>query len=155
MNTQQADIHLLTDLALDLGDHRIRPVYTVAEHEKRLPAGRGGIKDIRTVSGRENLNQAIMARLLTPLGELASLGHADYGSRLHELVGRGNTDTSRNLLRLYILESLKKEPRIEKVNVIIVSLVHKQPLMLSVVLEVQPVDSTDVVTIGPFSISLI
>ena len=41
--TDLSNLHLLTDLALDLGDHRIRPVYSVAEHEQRLPAGRGGL----------------------------------------------------------------------------------------------------------------
>ena len=96
-----------------------------------------------------------MARLLTPTGELSTLGHSDYGSRVHELIGRVNTETTRNLLRLYILESLKKEPRIDKVNSINVSLVHRQPSLVSVELEVKPIDSTAVVTIGPFSISLI
>ncbi|MBL4794565.1 MAG: GPW/gp25 family protein [Pseudomonadales bacterium] len=95
-----------------------------------------------------------MARLLTPTGELASLGHPDYGSRLHEVVGRVNTETTRNLIRLYILESLKKEPRVEKIELITVSLVHRQPSMVSVELEVKPIDSTEVVTIGPFTISL-
>lgn len=151
MNTDQ---HLLTDLALDLGDHRIRPVYTVADHEKRLPAGRGGVKDIRILSGRDNLRQAIMARLLTPTGELSILGHPDYGSRLHEVVGRVNTETTRNLIRLYILESLKKEARVEKIELITVSLVHRQPSLVSVELEVKPIDSTELVTIGPFTINL-
>lgn len=150
-----ADQHLLTDLALDLGDHRIRPVYSVGEHEKRLPAGRGGIKDIRTVSGRDNLRQAIMARLLTPMGDLAGLGHPDYGSRLHELVGQVNTDTTRNLMRLYILESLKKEPRIDTVALITISLVHRQPSLVSVELAIKPIDSVEVIVIGPFTISLL
>ncbi|MBV1878730.1 MAG: hypothetical protein KUG79_13900 [Pseudomonadales bacterium] len=150
-----ADQHLLTDIALTLGDHRIRPVYSVADEEKRLPAGRGSIKDIPTIGGRDNLRQAVMARLLTPMGELASLGHADFGSRLHELVGRVNTETTRNLMRLYIIESLKKEPRVEKISSITVSTVLRQPGMVSVELAVLPIKSADVITIGPFSFSLI
>ena len=146
--------HLLTDLAIDLFQHKIRPVYRVGDIEKRLPAGRGGVKDIRVLSGRENLGQAILMRLLTPMGELAGLGHPDYGSRLTYLVGEVNTDTTRNLARLYILESLKKEPRVDKVTLIKVEEVYKQPSLISIELEVKPIDSTDVVTIGPFTLSL-
>src|SRR3990167_1042604 len=127
-----SDAHLLTDLALDLGDHRIR-----------------------LLSGRDNLQQAIVMRLLTPVGELAGLGHADYGSRLFDLVGRVNTDTTRNLVRLYILESLQQEPRIGKINRIDVRQVERQPSLVSVELDVTPIASTDVISIGPFTISLI
>lgn len=149
-----SDTHLLTDLALELGDHRIRPVYQVSDHEKRFPAGRGGVRDIRTLNGGDNLRQAIMMRLLTPVGELAGLGHPFYGSRLPDLVGRRNTETTRNLVRLYILESLKQEARVEKVYKISVTQVDKQPNLISVELEVQPIDSTDVIHIGPFTLSL-
>lgn len=146
--------HLLTDLGIDLFQHKIRPVYRVGDVEKRLPAGRGGVKDIRIIEGRDNLGQAILMRLLTPVGELAGLGHPDYGSRLTSLVGEVNTDTTRNLARLTILESLKKEPRVEKVMLIKVSEVFKQPSMISIELQVKPVDSTDIVTIGPFTLNL-
>lgn len=149
-----ANAHLLTDLAIDLFQHKIRPVYRVGDVEKRLPAGRGGVKDVRTIAGRNNLGQAILMRLLTPMGELAGLGHADYGSRLTGLVGQVNTDTTRNLARLYILESIKKEPRVEKVTLVRVSEVFKQPSMISIELEVKPVDSTDVVAVGPFTLNL-
>lgn len=150
----ETDAHLLTDLALDLGDHRIRPVYQVSDHEKRLPAGRGGVRDIRILSGRDNLRQAIMMRLLTPMGELAGLGHPSYGSRLQDLVGRLNTDTTRNLARLYILESLQQEARVEKVSKISVTTVDKQPNLIAVELEVMPTGSTDVIQIGPFTLLL-
>ena|SRR3990167_1991132 len=150
-----SDAHLLTDLALDLGDHRIRPLYKVSDEERRLPAGRGGVLDIRLLNGRDNLQQAIVMRLLTPVGELAGLGHADYGSRLFDLVGRVNTDTTRNLVRLYILESLQQEPRIGKINRIDVRQVERQPSLVAVELDVTPIASTDVISIGPFTISLI
>lgn len=149
-----SNAHLLTDLGIDLLQHKIRPVYQVGDVEKRLPAGRGGIKDIRTISGRNNLGQAILMRLLTPMGELAGLGHGDYGSRLTNLVGEVNTDTTRNLARLYILESLKKEPRVEKVTQLDVSAVPKQRSLIAITIEVKPVDSTELVVIGPFTLSL-
>ena len=148
------DAYFLTDLALDLGDHRIRPVYHVGDHQKRLPGGRGGVQDIRLLSGRDNLRQAIMMRLLTPVGELAGLGHPSYGSRLQELVGRRNTETSRNLVRLYILESLQQEARVEKVSKISVTLVEKKPNLIAVELEVLPRTDTELLTIGPFTLSL-
>ena len=69
--------------------------------------------DLVTIAGRENLAQALMLRLLTPRGSLAALGHASYGSRLHELIGRNKTDPLRNLCRAFILEVVAQEPRVE------------------------------------------
>ena len=54
-------------------------------------------------------------RLLTPRGELAELGHPEYGSRLNELLGTPNSETRRGLAKLFVLEALAQEPRIEKV----------------------------------------
>ena len=48
-------------------------------------------------------------------GELAALGHPDYGSRHHELIGEPNVERTRNLIKLYVLQALRREPRIEKV----------------------------------------
>ncbi len=81
---------------------------------QRLP-GRDALEvtSVVTVSGRENLAQALMLRLLTPRGALAELGHASYGSRLHELIGRNKTPALRNLCRAFILEVVAQEPRVE------------------------------------------
>jgi phage baseplate assembly protein W len=43
------------------------------------------------------------------------LGHADYGSRLFELIGELNDDTNRSLAKLYTLEALASEPRVKEV----------------------------------------
>ena len=67
--------------------------------------------DVQTVTGRENLAQAIVNRLLTRRGELTGLGHPDYGSRLHLLVGELNNARTRGLAELYIRDSLAQEPR--------------------------------------------
>src|SRR5262249_26281739 len=48
-------------------------------------------------------------------GELAALGHPDYGSRHHELMGEPNIQRTRDLIKLYVLQALAAEPRIEKV----------------------------------------
>ena len=72
--------------------------------------------DLDTTTGRANLVQAIINRLLTRRGELASLGHPGYGSRLHELVGELNNLRLRALAELYIRDCLAQERRIEKVR---------------------------------------
>lgn len=76
--------------------------------------------DLGVVNGRENLAQAMILRLLTPRGSLASLGHAHYGSRLVELIGRRKTEALRDLCRAYILEVVAQEPRVEDKAVSIV-----------------------------------
>jgi phage baseplate assembly protein W len=71
--------------------------------------------DIRLVSGRPNLAQAIVNRLLTRQGELEDLGHPDYGSRLYQLIGEPNSRRTRALAELYIREALANEPRIREI----------------------------------------
>jgi phage baseplate assembly protein W len=79
----------------------------------RLPSGAMEAFDLSVVSGRENLAQALILRLLTPRGSLAALGHAGYGSRLVELIGRPKVDATRHLCRAFVLEALAQEPRVE------------------------------------------
>ena len=74
-----------------------------------------GLRDIRTVDRVEAISQALVNRLKTRKGELAPLGHPDYGSRHHELIGEPNVQRTRNLIKLYILQALRREPRIERV----------------------------------------
>jgi len=69
--------------------------------------------DLAVFGGRENLAQALILRLLTPRGALASLGHAGYGSRLGELIGQRKNPATRALCRAYVLEVVAQEPRVE------------------------------------------
>jgi phage baseplate assembly protein W len=149
------DAQLLTDVKLELHHAQLRPVYTVGEDRRVIGVVQGprSVVDLELTSGRSNLEQAIIMRLLTPRGELAELGHADYGSRLSELIGTPNTDTRRSLAKLFILESLAQEPRIAKVAKVEVT-PGVQRDRVDVLIEVQPIASTDTVTIGPFSLSL-
>jgi phage baseplate assembly protein W len=71
--------------------------------------------DLDVASGVPAAVQFLADRLKTQQGELASLGHPDYGSRHHELIGQPNVDRTRNLIKLYVLEALRHEPRIEKI----------------------------------------
>lgn len=75
----------------------------------------GAPRDLLATDSLDNLTQAIANRLKTRRGELASLGHPDYGSRHHELIGQPNVVRVRNLIKLYVLQALRAEPRIAKV----------------------------------------
>lgn len=146
--------HLLTDIRLDLRDARLRPVYTVAIDRRPLPNGAGLRDDLGLVQGVDNLGQAVLLRLLTPRGELAALAHPEYGSRLHELIGRVNTETTRNLIKLFILESLKHEPRIATIDEVTVMPTPGRRDRVDVLMRVKPIAATSSVTIGPFTLEL-
>lgn len=75
-----------------------------------VPGRRGG-DDLTLVAERANLGQALIVRLLTPLGALGPLGHPGYGSRLTELIGERNDEAHRNLARLYTIQAIRQEPR--------------------------------------------
>lgn len=93
----------------------------------RGPARPAQARDLQVAVGVDNLVQAIANRLKTRRGELAALGHETYGSRHHELIGEPNTDRTRNLIKLYILQALRDEPRIEKVLRVTVGAEHTPP----------------------------
>lgn len=108
---------------------------------------------LAAVSGRANLAQALILRLLTPRGSLAPLGHAAYGSRLGELVGRRNDVTARNLARLYVLEALGQEPRIAEVQALAVETDPASPDVIRISFAVRPIGGIDP-TGDPLAISL-
>jgi phage baseplate assembly protein W len=142
--------HLLRDLAIHAVHRELRPVYRLTETTK-LPKRAW---DFVPRDGLENLAQAVILRLLTPRGELAALAHPEYGSRVHELIGQENNTTKRNLLKLFILEALKLEPRVEKVVELAVTPSLGTRSTVDVLLRVKPLGATTIVTIGPFAIEL-
>ncbi|HEY7007542.1 MAG TPA: hypothetical protein VH395_01300 [Jatrophihabitantaceae bacterium] len=74
-----------------------------------------GERDLATLTELDNLQQALLLRFATRQGELTVLGHADYGSRLHELIGEPNTESTRNRAKMYTLIALAGEPRVAQV----------------------------------------
>jgi phage baseplate assembly protein W len=104
-----------------------------------LMVGKKG--DLEKVSGRENLGQALLHRLLTRRGELAALGHPEYGSRLHELIGEPNNENTRDLVRLYAKECILQEPRVKDIVAIKAS-VRDDPSAVSLDITVLPVKSS-------------
>lgn len=111
--------------------------------------------DIATVSGLDNLTQAIANRLKTRQGELADLGHPDYGSRHHELLGEPNVERTRNLVKLYVLQALRREPRITEVLEATVRPEHDPPReTVRIELEVRVVgEATPLNLVVPFSLA--
>lgn len=145
---------LLTDISLQIKHRELRPVYEFAAREFRIPGSNARYVDTDITKGKENLAQAITMRLLTPKGEMASLGHPEYGSRLHELIGQANTATKYSLAKLYILESLGAESRIEKITDLVVVKVKGTRDQVKIVINVKPKGETDIVKIGPFVLEL-
>jgi phage baseplate assembly protein W len=153
-----SDPQLLRDIRIELTHHELRPVYIVPSQRRTLSVAEGShtLFDYETIDGRDNLGQAILMRLLTPLGELEELGHPEYGSRLSELIGTPNTETRRSLAKLFVLEALAQEPRVAKVLEVTVT-GHPQRIderrhLVDVLIRVQPAGVTDEVTIGPFTL---
>jgi phage gp46-like protein len=98
-------------------------------------------QDLSTLAGPRNLQQALLLRLLTPVGELAPLGHATYGSRLFELVGELNSDRTRNRAKLFVLQALGAEPRVQSVQSVTVTPNLAQPTRIDIAVSLTPTDS--------------
>lgn len=146
--------HLLRDLAIEAVHRELRPVYRPSERQRVAANGRRVEWDFVPLDGKENLAQAVILRLLTPRGELAALGHPQYGARVHELIGQENNPRQRNLLRLYILDALQYEPRINKVVELKVEPSAGRRDTVEILLRVMAAGFEQSIQIGPFSISL-
>jgi phage gp46-like protein len=110
-----------------------------------------GLVDLDIIEGVGNLQQALLLRFLTHVGDMAILGHADYGSRLWELIGELNNDTNRSLAKLYTLEALEAEPRVQQVISVDVTQSPFDRTRVDIQVSVQPIDSnTPVNLVFPF-----
>jgi phage baseplate assembly protein W len=109
--------------------------------------------DFETVSDEQNLVQAIIHRLTTEEGELYDIGHADYGSRLHELVGEPNNARTREMLKNLVNECLAEEPRILEVTDIKVTPNQYDLNRLDIEITVRPVGKSTLLSVAyPFSL---
>jgi phage baseplate assembly protein W len=114
------DLRLLADLERQDSRAPGSDLGIVRRGDRPLPDG-SEPDDLATWAGVDNLVQALLLRLLTWRGELAPLGHPEYGSRLHELVGELNTESTRNRAKLYVLQALGDEPRIRRIVAVTVT----------------------------------
>jgi phage baseplate assembly protein W len=97
--------------------------------------------DLDIHSDVDNLIQALLLRFLTPVGEMTLLGHPDYGSRLHELIGELNSETNRNRAKLFTLQALQAEPRVKEVRSVDVTQNRAEPTQMDIRISLLPVDS--------------
>jgi phage baseplate assembly protein W len=105
--------------------------------------------DLGTAEGVANLQQALILRLLTPIGSLRDLGHAGYGSRLHELIGQENVAAARTRARAFVLQAIAQERRVEKVlSLEIAPVTADAPHAVRITARVQPVGGGDPVSLG-------
>ena len=68
-----------------------------------------GRTDISTVEGNANLAQAILLRLRNPVGTLPL--RPTFGSRLSQLMGKGQSENNEYIAHLMIGEALMRETR--------------------------------------------
>jgi phage baseplate assembly protein W len=71
--------------------------------------------DLELISGKANLIQAIRIRLATRQGELAEIGHPEYGSRLDTVIGEPNTEDTHRIIESLVRDALAQEPRIGEI----------------------------------------
>ena len=98
------DLRLLSNLGEQATRDRGRDLVTVASGRVARPRDRDGggdrhreeVFDLARLEGIENLKQALLLRCLTARGELAPLGHRDYGSRLAGLIGEPDSELTRH-----------------------------------------------------------
>ena len=119
----------------------------------RVPPSRTPYQDLDTAAGVNNLRQSLLSRLLTRRGELAALGHPAYGSRLYELVGQPNSATQRDLAKLYVLEALTQELRIDAKKIQVSVLPDpRDRSRVQIQIRVQPVGEAEALALElPFS----
>ena len=79
-----------------------------------LTPGRSG--DLDTATGADNIVQALTLRLLIRKGELARLGFANYGSRLHELIGEPNNQRTRVIAMGLARAAVEQDARVREVR---------------------------------------
>jgi len=93
----------------------------------------GPEKGLETVTGLENLRQALLLRLLTDQGELSGIGHPGYGSRLSAcLPDAPLEERDRELLRRSVHRTLLQDDRVAEVREILINPVPDQSKKLSI-----------------------
>jgi phage baseplate assembly protein W len=97
--------------------------------------------DLQQVRYDDNLKQAIRLRLATAKGSLAL--HAEYGSRLHELLGVTPSPDVLLLARAHVKDALLQEPRIDRIIKLKAAYRDSLKNIIDIQLEVQPIEDLD------------
>jgi len=130
--------------------------YEDADVEAGRSAHSGFDTDLLATTGLDAITQAVANRLKTRQGELTALGHPRYGSRHHELLGEPNVQRTRDLIKLYVLQALRDEPRIKRVFQVSVNPEHLPPRdTVRIELTVELIDTAEELNLAvPFSLGL-
>lgn len=98
---------------------------------------------LRTVSGLDNLVQALSLRLLVDRGDLAGLGHPRYGSKIRDLIGERMDRPNRELIRRYVRRALLDDARVQEVVEVAVTVRADAPDSVDVRAVVKAVDGRE------------
>jgi phage baseplate assembly protein W len=119
----------------------------IFERDPGYDLGLSPTGDLETIGEEYNLAQAIIMRLNTMQGELRDLGHSSYGSRLSELIGEPNNERTRELARIYALESVTRDPRVEEVVGISAEMFSDDPRRININMSVRAKGLTTILNI--------
>jgi phage baseplate assembly protein W len=103
--------------------------------------------DYDTIAAEDNLAQAIITRLATDEGELDDIGHADFGSRLFEVIGEINNATTRNRIKALVRQCLTQERRVKKIISINVSTNPYDSQSVDIEMTILPIKGSEYLTI--------
>jgi phage baseplate assembly protein W len=95
-------------------------------------------RDLDTISGVDDLVQALKLRLSIARGELARLGHPSYGNRVHELIGELLSRPNLELLRRHVRRALLDDPRVASIERLEVRPIAAEPGAVDVYAVVVP-----------------
>lgn len=108
-----------------------------------------GKNDIQlTQTPLENLANCIWRRLMTPLGFYPEF--PEYGSELQSLIGMGMIPEVIMLTEVFVTQALVKEPRIKKVEKVIVMPTDYRALAINVSIRPEDVPSIYMMTFDYF-----
>ncbi len=123
---------------------------TLFHTDLRLVFQRGAVdlaleaQGLSTVTGLDNLVQALSLRLLVDRGDLSAIGHPRYGSRIRDLIGETMDRPNRELIRRYVRRALLDDPRVQDVVDTVVSVRADAPDSVDVRAVVKAIDGSEI-----------
>jgi phage baseplate assembly protein W len=142
-----ADLRLLRDLERQNDRNPGSDISTIIRNTT-------GLVDLEPLNGVVNLQQALLLRIRTRMGELTPLGHPDYGSQLYTLIGELNNDSNRNRAKLFVLQALQAEPRVKNIQSVIVTQNKSDPIRMDISASLAVIDSDTLLNlVFPFFVS--
>ena len=96
-------------------------------------------QDFLTITDVNNLRQAIVNRLKTIVGEYFN---SNYGSELKNVIGKPRNELTRGRIIGYVSEALNQEPRIQRIDDILVTFPEENIYQVNVEITVVPIEDT-------------